>query len=179
MEGSSLNLEVMQKVPELVVHERMSQGRGVKGRKEMKKVPGWSFEEMKDKPNIAVVVDTEKMRKWRGSSQSEMDPGWKNMAGRMEEEGSPGKIQGRRKQKRGLQRKGCTPGMEEGAQKQEIQSKKVGIRIFLCLREYNLQRLQCKQEETKQQQRMVIMKDLTKKIRSKGRMDAKKQMVGF
>ena len=86
MEGSSLNLEVMQKVPELVVHERMSQGRGVKGRKEMKKVPGWSFEEMKDKPNIAVVVDTEKMRKWRGSSQSEMDPGWKNMAGRMEEE---------------------------------------------------------------------------------------------
>ena len=45
-------------------------------------------------------------------------------------------------------------------------------------REYNLQRLQSKQEELaeeeemKQQQRMKIMKDLTKKIISKGRMDA-------
>ena len=44
--------------------------------------------------------------------------------------------------------------------------------------EYNLQRLQCKQEESKkeeemkQQQRMMIMKDLTKKIRSNGGMDA-------
>ena len=44
-------LEVMQKVLELVVHERMSQGKGVKGRKEKKKkkVPGWSIEEMKEK----------------------------------------------------------------------------------------------------------------------------------
>ena len=30
MEGSSSQVEVMQKVPELVVHERMSQGKGVK-----------------------------------------------------------------------------------------------------------------------------------------------------
>ena len=34
MEGSCLKLEVMQKVPEPVVHERMSQGKGVKGLKE-------------------------------------------------------------------------------------------------------------------------------------------------
>ena len=47
MEGSSLLLEVMQKVPELVVHDRMSQGKRVKGRKGKKKVPGWSIEEMK------------------------------------------------------------------------------------------------------------------------------------
>ena len=46
-------------------------------------------------------------------------------------------------------------------------------------REYNLQRLQSKQEELieeeemKQQQRMAIMKDLIQKIRSKGSMDAK------
>ena len=29
------------------MHERMSQGKGVKGLKEKKKVPGWSIEEMK------------------------------------------------------------------------------------------------------------------------------------
>ena len=38
IEGSSLKLEVMQKVPELVVHERMSQGKGVKGLEEKKRV---------------------------------------------------------------------------------------------------------------------------------------------
>ena len=79
-------LEVMQKVLELVVHERMSPGKGVKGRKEKKKkVPGWSIEEMKEKTNIAVVEDAEEMRKWKGLSHSEMDLCWKNLAGRMEE----------------------------------------------------------------------------------------------
>ena len=86
MEGSSLKVEVLQKAPELVVHERMSQGKGVKGLKEKKKVPGWSFEEMKEIPNIAVVDDTEEMRKWGGFSQSEMDLCWKKLAERMEEE---------------------------------------------------------------------------------------------
>ena len=64
MKGSSLKLEVMQKVQELVVHERMSHGKGVKGLKEKTKVPGWSIEEVKEKQNIAVVEDTEEMRKW-------------------------------------------------------------------------------------------------------------------
>ena len=51
-------------------------------------------------------------------------------------------------------------------------------RIFALFREYNLQRLQGKQdeltegEEMKQQQRMKITKGLTNKIRSRGRMDA-------
>ena len=51
-------------------------------------------------------------------------------------------------------------------------------RLFSLFREHNLQRLQSKQEESteeeamKQQHRMVIMKDLMKKIRSKGRMYA-------
>ena len=44
-EGDSLKLEVMRKAPELVVHERMSQGEGVRGPKEKKRVPGWSAEE--------------------------------------------------------------------------------------------------------------------------------------
>ena len=59
MEGSSLQLDVMQKVEELVLHERMSQSKGLKGLKGNKKVPGWSTEGMKEKPNIAVEEDTE------------------------------------------------------------------------------------------------------------------------
>ena len=58
MEGSSLQLEVMQKVPEQVVHESMSQGKGVKDVKEKKKVPVWSTEEMREKLNIAVESKT-------------------------------------------------------------------------------------------------------------------------
>ena len=73
--------------------------------------------------------------------------------------------------------------MEKGAQKQEIQNMKVVRRLlgknFSLFREYNLQRQQSKQkelmeeEEMKLQQRMVIMKDLIRNIRWKGRMDAK------
>ena len=37
MEGNSLQLEVIQKVPELVVHERMSPGGKATGKKERKK----------------------------------------------------------------------------------------------------------------------------------------------
>ena len=63
MEGSSLNLDTMQKVLEFVVNERMSQGKRVKSLKVKRKVPGWSIEELKKKPNAAVVEDTEEMRK--------------------------------------------------------------------------------------------------------------------
>ena len=45
IEVSSFKLKAMQKVPELVVQERTSQGKGVKGLKVKKKVPGWSIEE--------------------------------------------------------------------------------------------------------------------------------------
>ena len=51
-------------------------------------------------------------------------------------------------------------------------------RIFALFREYNVQRLQSmhenstEEEEMKRQQRTKVMKDTTKKIRSKGRMDA-------
>ena len=86
LEGSSLQLEVMQNVQELVVHERMSHGKGLKGFKEKKKVSGRSVEEVREKPNTAVEEDTEEMRKWRGLSQCEMDLCWKILAERMEEE---------------------------------------------------------------------------------------------
>ena len=86
MEGSSLELDAMQKVLELVVNERMSQGKRVTSPKGKKKVPGWSIEQIKEKPNIAVEEDTEEMRKWRGLNQSAMDQCWKNFVESMEEE---------------------------------------------------------------------------------------------
>ena len=58
-------------------------------------------------------------------------------------------------------------------------------RIFALFREYNLQRLQSKQEDLtegekiKRQERMKTMKDMTKKIRSKGRMDAESRWWGL
>ena len=55
-------MDVIQKVPELVVNERMSQGERVKNPKVKKKVKGWSIGEMKERPNIAVEEGTEEMK---------------------------------------------------------------------------------------------------------------------
>ena len=41
MEGSSLQLDAMQRVQELVLNERMLQGKRVKSLKEKKKIPRW------------------------------------------------------------------------------------------------------------------------------------------
>ena len=81
----------------------MSQGTGVKGFKEQKKVSGWSMEERRVKAKYPVEVDNEEMRKWKGSSQSEMDLCWKNLAGRMEEE-VLNKYEVEESKKRGLER---------------------------------------------------------------------------
>ena len=53
-EGSSLKAEVMQKVPELVLHERMSQGGQARDTEEKKKIKGWSTEDMRE--NQAALV---------------------------------------------------------------------------------------------------------------------------
>ena len=62
MEGSFLKLDVMQKVPELVASKRMSQGKKGKDTKEKTKVSGWSIEDMKERPNIAVEENTEERK---------------------------------------------------------------------------------------------------------------------
>ena len=85
--GALCKRKPCKKEPELVVHERMCQGEGVKGTEETKKVKGWSTVEMKDKPNSLLEEDTEEMRKWKSMSQ--------------EERGSSGQVQGRGQQKRG------------------------------------------------------------------------------
>ena len=68
MEGSSLKLDAMQKVLELVVNERMSQGERVRNSNEKKKVPGWSIEENEGKE------DTEEMKEWRESEPERDGP---------------------------------------------------------------------------------------------------------
>ena len=149
MEGSSLKLDVMQKVPELVVTERMSQGEKVKDPKEKKKVPGWSIEEMKERPDIAVEEDTGEMKR-----------------------GSPGQVQSRRGNSGAF--KGSANPLEWKRVRRRINTNlESGEKIAVPF----LQRLQSQQdelgeEEMKQQQRMATMKDLINKIRSKGSMDA-------
>ena len=99
VEGSSLKLDAVQKVLELAVSERTSQGKRVKNPKEKKEVPGWSIEEMKERPSIAVEEDTEEVKKWRSLSQSEMDLCWKKLAEKMEDSGH---VQSRREQESGI-----------------------------------------------------------------------------
>ena len=135
---------------------------------------------MEDKANSLWEEDTEEMRKWRGMSQQEMDQCWNNLTGKMEDE-VLGKHKVEDSKKKAFTGKGAPLEW-----KRVRRSKKYRIRIwredcwariFALFREYNLQRLQSKQEELaekeemKQQQRMKIMKDVTKKIRSKRRMD--------
>ena len=86
MEGSPGQFEVVRRVPELVVHERMSQGIRVKGLKEKKNVLGWSLKELKEELSVAEKEDAEEVRKWRGLSLSDMDHRWKNLAEIVEEE---------------------------------------------------------------------------------------------
>ena len=158
IEGESLKLEVMRKAPELVVHERLSQGKGVKGPKEKKKVPGWSIDEIKEKPNIAVVEDTEEMRKWRGLSQSEKDRCLKNLAENFEEEVLD-KYKVEESKREAFRGRGGPLGWRR-VRKKKKQTEKSGERnvgqeiSFSLFEELNLQRLQCNQEESTEEEEM-------------------------
>ena len=130
--------------------------------------------------------DTEEMKKWRGLSQSEMVLCWNNLAERMEEEVlNKHKVE---ECKREAFRGGGAPREWSRVRKNKKYrmrrwSEDRWARIPSLFREYNMQRLHSKQEELteeeemKQQQRMVIMKDLIRKIRSKGRMDAQNRWL--
>ena len=58
----------------------------MKTQKQKKKVPGWSIEELKERPDISVEEDTEEVKRWRSLNQNETGLCWKNLAERMEEE---------------------------------------------------------------------------------------------
>ena len=72
MEGSSLKLDVVQKVPELVV----------KTQKKRIMCQDGPLERL----DIAAEEDTDEMKRWRSLNQSGMDRCWKSLAERMEEE---------------------------------------------------------------------------------------------
>ena len=118
----------------------MTQGKGVKGLKEKKKVPGWSIEEMRRKPNIAVVEHTEEIREWKGLNQSEMDLCWKNLAERMEEEVLD-KYKVEESKRKAFRGRG-DPWNGGGCAKTKSKQKRLLGNNFSLFRECNLQRLQ-------------------------------------
>ena len=156
MEGSPVQLEVMQNVPELFVHERMSQGIAVKGIKEKKKVPGWSVEEMKEKLSIAVEEDAEEVKKWRGLSQSEIDQSWKIWAERMEEEVLD-KYKVEESNKEAFRGRSAPLEWRRVRQNKKYRIRKwredCWARVFSLFREYNLQRRQSKQEKSTEEEK--------------------------
>ena len=78
-------MDVMQKVPELLVNERISTRRN--GERPESKEESVRMVHWRDGGQAKhLEEDTEEMRKWRGMSQSEMDLCWKKLAERMEEE---------------------------------------------------------------------------------------------
>ena len=84
---------------------------------------------MKEKPNIAVVEDTEEVRKWRGLSQSRNG----TCAGRIcleEWKRKSWKIQGRRKQKRPSEVEVPSWNLGGHAKTRDTENKEVGRRLL-------------------------------------------------
>ena len=114
-------------------------------------------------------------------SQEEMDQCWKKLAERMEEEVlDKYKVED---SERGVYRgRGFPLEWRRVRKSRKYRIKKWGeycrARTIALFREYNLQRRQSmhenstEEEEMRRQQRMKVMKDMTKKIRSKERLDA-------
>ena len=105
-----------------------------------------------------------------------MDQCWENSAERMEE-GVLEKYEVEESKREAFRGRGALPWNRGGCTKtRKNRLRKLGedcwARIFSLFREHNLHRMQSKQEESteveeQQQQRMNIMKDLTRKTRSK------------
>ena len=81
-------LVAMQKVPEVVVNERVSQGKSVKKKpqKIRRKYQDGPLKKCRKGQTSLWREDTEEMKKWRDLNQSEIDTCWKKLAERMEEE---------------------------------------------------------------------------------------------
>ena len=127
--------------------------------KEKKNVKKWSTEEMKGKPSSSLEEDTEEMRKWRGMSQDGMDRCWKDLAGRMEEEVlDKYKVE----EREALGGRGAPLGWKSVRKNKKYRKRKWGedcwARVFSLFREYNLQRLQSKQDESAEEEEMKQQK---------------------
>ena len=110
-----------------------------------------------------------------------MDQCWKKLAERMEEEVLD-KYKVEESKREAFRGRGAPLEWRRVRRSKKYRIRKWGedywARIFALFRECNLQRLHSRHEEStegeelKRQERMKIVKDMTKKIRSRGRMDA-------
>ena len=150
-ERCSLQAELTQKVSELVVHERMSQGEKARGTRENNKVKRRSTEEMKDKPNSLLEEDTVEMLECRSMSQEEMDQCWKKLTEKIEEEVLD-KYKVDDSKREGYRGRGSTLEWRRVRKSRKYRTRKwekyCWARIFALFKEYHLQRLQSKQEES-------------------------------
>ena len=117
------------------------------------------MEEMKEKLSVA-EEDAGEVKKWSGLSESEMDQSWKKLAGRMEEEVLD-KYNVEESNKEVKNGRSASLGWRTVRKKQDIQNKKSGERIvgreFFLFREYNLQRLRSKQEESTEEEEKISL----------------------
>ena len=171
-----MQAEVLQKVLERVVHERMSQGKKVKGTHEKKKVKGWSTEEMKNKSRDDREEDTEEMIGWRSMSQGWRKRFWTSTRWRTAKEEL-------------IETEALFLEWRRVRRSRKYIIRKCGelfCKHFLSLCSENTTCSVCKAcrrdstegEDMKRQQRMKVVKDMTKKIRSKGRCGCREPMVG-
>ena len=179
--GDVLQYEALQKVPGLVASQPIFEGKKWEGKGGGRKVVGWSIEELDQKVSGLLVKDTEDMVGWRIMSLEEVDQCWMRIAGKIEEEvlDKYKVVDSKREVYRG---RGAPPEWRLVRRSQKYRLRKWSedcwARIFSWIREYNLQRKRSMQEgsteeeEMNQQQRMKAMKDMTRKTKAKGRMDA-------
>ena len=112
-----MQAEVLQKVTELVVQERMSQCEKNKRHRRREKANVWSTEEMKNKPRNDREEDTEELIEWRSMSEEEMDECWTKLAEKIEEE-----VLDKYKVEDNKTGDRLPSGMETCTKKQEVQS---------------------------------------------------------
>ena len=139
-------------------------------------VRGWSTEELRNTSSSVLVEGTEEMIGWRAMSQIEVDECRTKIAGKIEEEVlSNHKVEDSTKEAY----RGRSVPMEWILVRRNMQyrirkwGEECWARIFSWFREYNLQRAHCmkedstEEEEMKQQQRMNVIQDMTRRIRAK------------
>ena len=124
--------------------------------------------------------DTEEVIEWRSMGQEEMDACWKRPRRWRKRFWTSTRWRTAKEVLTEAEAPFWNGGVyeEAGSTEHESEEKIVGQEFSSCSRDCNLQRLQSMHEDStegekmKRQQRMKVMKDMTRKIGSKGRIDA-------
>ena len=172
MEGKSLQVEGVQRAPERPVSQVSTKQKVPTKEKKQSMVAGWSTEKMEEKASKQEFKDTEDMVQWRSTNQENIETLRKKVSENIENEVL--KKYNVEVSKRGASKEEGEPSESRMVQRVEkYQPRKwdegCWASIFSWFREYNLQRKQGMQKKETRQQRMKVMKDMTGKIRAKGR----------